>query len=92
MHLRAVETANCVHTDVDGGAGTYKLVPGCPNGLIIMTGRPAGISDQQVWQMATNDHASLAIHRAVNVTAVEAALQLAAGPAQAYTQRVNDQW
>lgn len=90
-HLRAVRAHNCLHTDV--AKGTYKLVPGCPNGLITMTGRKPGVSDLQIWQMATNDQAALEIYRSrSNATAVTAALELARGQAEAYTKRTNDQW
>merc|ERR1719231_787260 len=63
-----------------------------------MTGRaPPGVSDQQVWQMATNDHAALSIWRASpstpgSASKVAAALELARGPNDAWRRVVNDQW
>lgn len=47
QHLNATFHLNCKHTDVRGGDGTYALVDGCPNGLIIMTERPTQQTDQQ---------------------------------------------
>ena len=65
------------------------LAPGCPNGLVIMTGRPVELTDLQVWEMATYDQAVLEIHRG---SPVDAALALAEGAGTSYAQRVNDQW
>ena len=47
-HLAAEGEQNCVSNDAANGGA---LRPGvCPNGLVIMTKRPAGISDLQVWR------------------------------------------
>lgn len=97
-HLAAEAKANCVHTDLAGGA-EGALRAGCPNGLVVMTARPVGPTDLQVWQMATYDHATLAIRRSDGgmragrtAPAVIDALELARGAATAPTERLRDQW
>lgn len=92
-HLANAWTANCVHNNASGA-----VVPGCPNGLVIMTGRitpprlgGAGtLTDLQVWEMATYDHVALLLHRGKVDPA--AAITLAEGTGTSYSQRVNDQW
>jgi non-lysosomal glucosylceramidase len=86
-HLAYTAKANCVHNDPKTG----DVVPGCPNGLVIMTERPVQLTDLQVWEMATYDHAVVALWR--NSTAAStAALNLAQGTGTSYSDRINDQW
>jgi non-lysosomal glucosylceramidase len=85
-HLAAIAKSNCVHNNVSTGA----LEKGCPNGLVIMTGRPVEWTDLQVWEMATYDHAALAIHRGT-MSAYDA-LAFAEGSGTSYSNRLNDQW
>lgn len=92
-HLKTVRNKNCIHTNITSGNNE----PGCPNGLVIFTGRPVELTDLQVWEMATHDHAVLEIWRArnqkaLNTTAVFGALALSEGPGTNYAQRINDQW
>ena len=93
-HLQQEEATNCVHTDVRGGNGTYELVDGCPNGLIIMTKRPVEETDLQIWEMATHDHSALLLHQieGANASAVANALKISAATGTSYSQRLNDQW
>ena len=90
-HLAHVERENCIHNNVS--APGEPLVSGCPNGLVIMTNRkPIGVSDLQVWEMATYNHAVLKIRRAQSVSEASSALAAAQGVGTSYSQRVNDQW
>ena len=90
-HLAFVEKANCVHNDVMQPP-PYPLVEGCAQGLVIMTGRPVQLTDLQVWEMATFDHASMVIRHASSPTLVSAALDFAAGDGKNYAEVVNDLW
>lgn len=84
-HLKLVWQQNCVHNNETTG----EVVPGCPNGLVIMTGRPVEKTDLQVWEMATHDHVALALHRGVDP---DTALAMSEGTGTSYSQRMNDQW
>jgi len=97
IHLQTTWRTNCVHNDVDTG----KLVPGCPNGLVAMTGRPLFVpalakppcvtcTDLQVWEMSTHNWVTLALHR--KLLAADDALQRSAGTSTSYSQLINDQW
>jgi non-lysosomal glucosylceramidase len=85
-HLAATAKSNCVHNNVSTGS----LEKGCPNGLVIMTGRPADVADLQVWEMATYNHAALAMHR--GAMSASDALAFAEGSGTSYSDRINDQW
>eukprot|EP00947_MAST-08B_sp_MAST-8B-sp1_P005443 g5443.t1 len=89
-HLAYVENANCVHNNIS--AAGQPVVPGCPNGLVIMTARPVGVTDLQVWEMATYDHVALRIRRAPTGAEAQEALLFARGTATSYSERMNDQW
>jgi len=85
-HLNYTWKTNCKSTDIETG----ELVPGCPNGLLIMTERPVQMTDLQIWEMATHDHVALVLHR--NLLSPSAALALSEGTGTSYSQRINDQW
>ena len=101
-HLNYVWQQNCVHTDSENGT----VVPGCLNGLVIMTKRPVELTDLQVWEMATHDHVSLMLHRKrTSISSasllgqpqspspsLESILELSQGTGTSYSQRMNDQW
>ena len=50
------------------------------------------MTDLQIWEMATYDHAALAVRRAKTPAAAAAALAFAQGSGTSYASRVNDQW
>eukprot|EP01065_Artemidia_motanka_P038717 TRINITY_DN47565_c0_g1_i1.p1 TRINITY_DN47565_c0_g1~~TRINITY_DN47565_c0_g1_i1.p1 ORF type:complete len:985 (+),score=290.16 TRINITY_DN47565_c0_g1_i1:57-3011(+) len=91
-HLNATWKANCIHNDPKTGA----IVPGCPNGMVTMTGRKLSadplvgtLTDLQVWEMCTHDHVSLLVHRGASV---KEALAMSEGSGTSYAKRINDQW
>ena len=101
-HLSYVWQQNCVHTDSENGT----VVPGCLNGLVIMTNRPVELTDLQVWEMATHNHVSLMLHRKRTSSrsgrhwgqrqspspSLESILEMSKGTGTSYSQRINDQW
>ena len=95
-HLAYTQTATCVHNNVSDP--TQPLIPGCPQGLVIIVDRPVDKTDLQVWEMATYDHVAMQLQRAgkvggaAGVAAAAAALEFAKGPGVNYAQVVNDQW
>jgi len=94
LHLNSTLQTLCKHTEVQGGQGSYELVPGCPNGLITMQNRPVELTDLQVWEMGTYNQAALMIRRSLDAdrAKVQQILDFAAGTGTSYSNRLNDQW
>lgn len=100
QHLETEARTNCVHTDLSGGNGsTDVLAPGCPNGLVGITGRPVQGTDLMVWAMTNYNHATLLVRRSdggmragATSPQVGRALALAQAAGTSYTERVRDQW
>jgi len=65
------------------------LVEGGPNGLITLTGRTPGITDWQIWEMASYNHATLALHMGGSAAT---SLGKYEASATSWSQRINDQW
>ena len=89
-HLATQLKRGCVHYDI--GSTTPK--PGCPNGMIVLTGRAedgdkTGGCDLQVWEMAPPNHASLGIHLGLDVQEMLAVFEPSA---TSWSQRINNQW
>jgi hypothetical protein len=80
----------CVHFEI----GNSTALPGCPNGMVVLTGRAedgdrTGGCDLQVWEMAPPNHASLGIHLGQPVADMLAVFEPSA---TSWSKRLNNQW
>jgi non-lysosomal glucosylceramidase len=88
-HLQAQLEQNCIHFAALGpGLFANASTPGCPNGMVIMTNRPAHSSDLQIWEMAPPNHATLGLHLGLPLGEM---LRVFEGSATSYSRRINDQ-
>jgi non-lysosomal glucosylceramidase len=68
-HLATQLRRGCVHY----AAGSNAPRPGCPNGMVVLTGREedgggtTGGCDLQVWEMSHPNHATLGVHMGLDV-------------------------
>ena len=80
----------CIHFAI----GNETAEPGCPNGMVVLTGRAedgdtTGGCDLQVWEMAPPNHASLGIHLGQPVASMLAVFEPSA---TSWSKRLNNQW
>lgn len=66
-----------------------KLVDGCPNGLLTLTGRTHGKTDWQIWEMGSYTDGALALY--LGQSPSDALVHFEAA-ATSWSRRMNDQW
>jgi non-lysosomal glucosylceramidase len=86
-HLQTELRTNCIYYPNSSSPVQPNV---CPNGIVALTGRiPSHKADEQVWEMAPPNHATLGLHLGQPVAEMLAVFEPSA---TSYSRRINDQW